>query len=91
MSTDSKNHLREYKEENNLKFPQISDRGAKIARKYNVNVFDKGAGKKIKFKQAMPSKYLINKAGQIVWTYIPKTKTERPDVQKILDVIKEKC
>lgn len=91
ISSDSINHLKQYQQENELKFPQISDRGAKIARKYDVDIFDKGAGKDIKFKQAIPSKFLINKSRKIVWTYIPESKTERPKIKTILNAIQEKC
>ncbi len=90
MSTDSKNHLKQYQEDNNLQFPQISDRGARIARKFDVDVFDKGAGKEIKFKQAIPSKFLINKSRIIVWNYIAKTKTERPDIKIIINELEKK-
>ncbi|MBD3215552.1 MAG: redoxin domain-containing protein [Candidatus Lokiarchaeota archaeon] len=89
MSTDSNHHLEEYRDENNLKFNQVSDRGAKIAKKYNISVYDKGAGKDIKFKQAMPTKFLIDKSGKIVWRFIPKEKTERPPIDLIINAIDE--
>jgi len=90
MSTDSKNHLQQYQEDNNLRFPQISDRGARVAREFDVDVFDKGAGKEIKFKQAIPSKFLIDKSSIIIWNYIAKTKTERPDIKIIIKEIEKR-
>jgi peroxiredoxin len=91
ISCDSVNHLKEYEDKYNLKFPQISDKGAIIAKKFDVNIFDHIPGKKMKFKQAIPCKFLINKTGEIVWTYFPKTKTDRPEIDTILKAIEDKC
>jgi peroxiredoxin len=88
ISTDSKNHLKEFQEANNIKYILISDRGAKLANKFNVDIFAKGAGKKIKFKQAIPSIYLINKNQEIVWSFIAKDKKDRPKIKEILSAIK---
>ena len=87
ISTDSVNHSKEFKEENNLQMSIVSDRGAKIGKRYDVNIFDTGAGKDIKFKQEIPSKYLIDKSGNIVWKYIGKDKYDRPSIEKILSAI----
>ncbi len=72
--------LRIFKEENNFSVDLISDRGAKIAKDYDVNWFTEGLGN-IKIKQAVPSKFLINKEGVIVWKYVGKDKTDRPSIQ----------
>ena len=64
----------------------ISDRGAKIAKDYNVYWFAEGWGK-LKVKQAMPSKFLINKDGKIVWKYVGIDKTDRPSVGAIILLI----
>ncbi|TXT59871.1 MAG: Thioredoxin-dependent thiol peroxidase [Promethearchaeota archaeon] len=90
ISTDSVNHLKDFKEENNLKMSLVSDRGAKIGKRYDVDIFDTGAGKDIKFKQEIPSKYLINSSGIIVWKYIGKDKTDRPSMKQILGALDEK-
>lgn len=58
----------------------ISDRGAKIAKDYDVYWYAPGAGK-LKIKQAAPSKFLIDKNGEIVWKYVGKDKTDRPSIQ----------
>lgn len=65
----------------------ISDRGAKIAREYDVYWFAPGGGKKYKIKQAVPSKFLINKQGHIIWKYIGKDKTERPSIEMMTSII----
>ena len=90
IASDSKGLLRKFKEENKFKVDIVSDRGAKIAKEYDVYWFAPGAGKKINVKQAVPSKFLINKAGIIVWKYIGKDKTDRPSIQMLIDVIEKK-
>ena len=72
--------MRNFKEANNFAVDMISDRGAKIAKEYDVYWFAEGASD-IKVKQAVPSKFLINKNGNIVWKYVGKDKTDRPSVQ----------
>ena len=64
----------------------ISDRGAKLAQEYNVYWFAKGIGD-VKMKQAVPSTFLINKAGEIVWKYVGKDKTDRPAIPMMLLLI----
>ena len=68
----------------------ISDRGAKIAKDYNVYLFASGGGHIMNIKQAVPSKFLINKDGKIIWTYIGKDKTDRPSIKMMTDIIDEK-
>jgi len=80
IASDSVRLLRRFKEENNFEVDIISDRGAKIAQDYDVYWFVKGLGN-IKTKQAVPSKFLINKSGEIVWKYVGKDKTDRPSTQ----------
>jgi peroxiredoxin len=85
------NHLKEYQDKYDLKFPQISDKGAKIAKKFDVEIFDHIPGKTMKSKQSIPCKFLIDKAGKIVWTYFPESKIDRPDMDTILTAIEENC
>jgi len=51
--------------------------------------FAPGAGKKYKIKQAVPSKFLIDKNGKIVWKYIGKDKTDRPTVNMMMVLIEK--
>ena len=81
IASDSVRLLQKFKEENNFIVDIISDRGAKIAKEYDVYWFAKGGGKNMKVKQAVPSKFLVNKNGEIVWTYIGKDKTDRPSIE----------
>ena len=87
IASDSVRLLRKFKEENNFNIDMISDRGAKIAEQYKVKWFAPGAGKKINIKQAVPSKFLINKKGIIVWKYIGKDKTDRPSIEMMTSII----
>jgi hypothetical protein len=41
-------------------------------------------------KQAVPSKFLINKNREIMWTYIGRDKTDRPSIKMMTDIIDEK-
>ena len=87
IASDSIGLLRKFKEENNFSVDMISDRGAKIAKEYDVYWFAPGAGKKINIKQAVPSKFLINKEGIIVWKYRGKDKTDRPSIEMMTSII----
>jgi peroxiredoxin len=90
IASDSVRLLKKFKEENNYGIDIISDRGAKIASQYDVYWFAPGGGGTIPIKQAVPSKFLINKARKIVWTYIGKDKTDRPSIKMMIDVIDKK-
>ena len=78
--------LRNFKEQNNFMIDMISDRGAKIAKEYDVYWYAK-AFSNIRIKQAVPSKFLIDKNGIIVWKYIGKDKTDRPSIKMMLILI----
>ena len=87
IASDSVRLLTKFIEENNFIVDMISDRGAKIAKLYDVYWFAPGGGKDYKIKQAVPSKFLINKDGNIVWKYIGKDKTDRPSIKIMTDII----
>jgi peroxiredoxin len=87
IASDSVRLLKLFKEENNFGIDIISDRGAKIAKDYGVYWFAPGAGQKINIKQAVPSKFLIDKKGKIVWKYIGKDKTDRPSIEMMTEII----
>ena len=90
IASDSVGLLKKFREENNFKVDIISDRGAKsVIKEYGVYWFAPGAGKKINIKQAVPSKFLINKKGIIVWKYIGKDKTDRPSIEMMMSIIDE--
>jgi peroxiredoxin len=87
IANDSPRLLTNFKEENNLKVDLIADRGAKIAKDYDVYWFGPGGTGIMKVKQAIPSKFLINSKGKIVWTYIGEDKTDRPSIEMMMDAI----
>ncbi|TXT63413.1 MAG: putative Thioredoxin-dependent thiol peroxidase [Promethearchaeota archaeon] len=90
ISTDSVKELKKFQEKNQLSFSLICDKGAKLAEKFDVDTYDTIGEKKIKAKQAIPSKFLIDSSGKVVWTYIPKSKPDRPDIETIKNAI-ETC
>lgn len=87
IASDSVRLLKKFKEENNFKVDIISDRGAKIAKLYDVYWFASGGGKDYKIKQAVPSKFLINKESIILWKYVGKDKTDRPTIDMMTKII----
>lgn len=90
IASDSERLLKKFKEENNFAVDMISDRGAKIAKDYDVYWFAPGGGGTLNIKQAVPSKFLITKDRKIVWSYIGKDKTDRPSIKMMTDIIEEK-
>lgn len=90
IASDSMRLLQKFREENNFNVEIISDRGAKLAKDYDVYWFAPGGGGKINVKQAVPSKFLINKNGIIIWKYIGKDKTDRPSIKLMTKIIDEK-
>ena len=79
--------MRELSEKNKFKFALIADKRTKIAKSYNVNTFGRlfHIGN-MKTKMAIPSDFLINKKGTIVWSII-STKTIRPSMDTLLEAI----
>ncbi|MHA1472190.1 MAG: peroxiredoxin family protein [Promethearchaeota archaeon] len=90
IASDSERLLRKFKEENNFAVDIISDRGAKIAKDYDVYWFAPGGGGTMNIKQAVPSKFLINKNREIIWTYVGRDKTDRPSIEMMTEIIDEK-
>ena len=83
------NHLRKLCEENGFVFTMLSDRGAKIAKAFNVYTF--GSMLDISFmktKMAVPSDFLINQNGIIIWRYIGARK-DRPSITTLIKAIDE--
>jgi len=85
IATDRARPLKRLADKENYKFSIIADEQAKISKEYNVY------GKPIdydtiKSELAIPSTYLIDRNGKIVWRYIG-TKTDRPKIQEILEAI----
>ena len=80
--------LKRLAEKENYKFTVIADPEAKISNAYKV--FGKPIDyEMIKNELAIPSTFLINPKGEIVWRYIG-TKTDRPKMETIIDAIEEK-
>ena len=65
----------------------ITDRAGRISKAYNVFLDRKSAGHdELQISHAIPSKFLINKGGHVVWQYIG-TKEDRPSIELIVEAI----
>lgn len=85
ISTDRIGSLKKLAEKEGYKFSVISDADAKISKAYNV--FGKPVDyDMIKFELAIPTSYLIDSNGKIVWRYVGN-KTDRPSIEAILEAI----
>jgi peroxiredoxin len=87
IANDSPRLLTKFRDEHNFKVNIIADRGANIAKDYDVYWFAPGGSGHMKVKQAIPSKFLINKQRIIVWRYIGKDKTDRPSIDMMINAI----
>ncbi len=88
IATDRAKPLKKLAEKENYKFTVIADPEAKISNAYKV--FGKPIDyEMIKIELAIPSTFLINPKGEIVWRYIG-TKTDRPKMETIIGAIEEK-
>jgi len=85
IGTDKARPIKKLADKEEYKFSIIADEQAKISKDYNV--FGKPIDfKMLKFELAIPSTYLIDPNGKIVWRYIG-TKTDRPKIEDILNAI----
>ena len=85
IGTDRARPIKKLADKEEYKFSIVADEQAKISKDYNV--FGKPIDyDTIKSELAIPSTYLIDRDGKIVWRYIG-TKTDRPKMQQILDAI----
>jgi peroxiredoxin len=88
IATDRERPLKKLAMNESYKFSVIADSDAKLSNEYNV------FGRPVDFEMignelAIPSTYLINPKGEIVWRYIG-TKTDRPTIDAIISAIEKK-
>jgi peroxiredoxin len=86
--TDRIMPIKRLAEQQNYDFTVIADEKAELAKQY------KAYGKPIDFELikidiAIPTTYLVNTKGKIVWRYLGN-KTERPSIEAILEAIDTK-
>jgi peroxiredoxin len=86
--TDRAMPIKKLAEKQNYDFTIISDEKAEIAKLY------KAFGKPIDFEMikieiAIPTTYLVDTKGKIVWRYLGN-KTDRPSIEAILEAIDTK-
>ena len=85
IATDRLRPLKRLADKEDYKFSIIADDQAEISKNYNVFGIPIDYDM-IKSELAIPSTYLIDRNGNIVWRYIG-TKTDRPEIQDILNAI----
>ena len=85
IATDKTRPLKRLADKENYNFSIIADEQAIISKDYKVFGIPIDY-EMIKSELAIPSTYLIDQNGSIVWRYIG-TKTDRPKIQEILDAI----
>ena len=89
IAIDLPEKLIKMKYKNNYKIQFITDRAGRISKSYNVFLDRKTAGHDgLQISHAIPSKFLINKEGNIVWQYIG-AKTDRPSIELIIEAIEK--
>lgn len=86
--TDRTLPIKKLAEKQNYDFTLIADERAEIAKQY------KAYGKPvdfdlIKIEIAIPTTYLVNTEGKIIWRYLGN-KTERPTIEELLGAIDSK-
>lgn len=90
IAVDSPRKLKILHERYEIPFQFIADRGAKITKSYNVYLTEKHPDHdRFQVNHAIPSKFLINKEGIVVWQYIG-TKEDRPPIESLIDAIEKK-
>lgn len=89
IARDTAKKLLVFKQKYNLLIPIYPDRKGTVVKNYNVFKFMKLTDSFYgKFRLAIPSTYLVNKNGKIVWTYIG-SRDDRPNSTLLLKVIQE--
>jgi len=87
IAIDLPDKLIKMKYKNDYKIQFITDRVGRISKVYNVFLDRKTAGHDgLQISHAIPSKFLINREGNIVWQYVG-TKTDRPSIEVIVEAI----
>ena len=87
IACDSPRGIQKLDEKNNYPWPFIGGRSCEIPKDYQVYSSEPLEGHdKLQVGNAIPSKFLIDKSGTIVWKYIG-SKTDRPSIKQITDAI----
>jgi peroxiredoxin len=89
IAIDSQRKLALLKERYHSPIQFIADRGAKITKSYNVYLEKEHPDHDhFQVNHAIPSKFLINNDGIIVWNYVGK-KEDRPSIEQIINAIEK--
>ena len=89
IAIDLPDKLIKMKYKNNFKIQFVTDRAGRLSKAYNVFLDRKSANHDgLQISHAIPSKFLINREGNIVWQYIG-SKTDRPSIELIEEAIEK--
>lgn len=93
IAVDTPRNLKKLKERYESPYQWIADRKAEIAKSYKVYFIEgdpnpENHHDEFQPNHAIPSKFLINKEGVIVWRYIG-TKTDRPPIEDMMEAIEK--
>jgi len=89
IAIDLPDKLIKMKYKNDFKIQFVTDRAGRLSKAYNVFLDSKNTKHdKLQVSHAIPSKFLINKDGKIVWQYIG-SKTDRPSIELIVEAIEK--
>jgi peroxiredoxin len=89
ISNDSTRKVKKMIEKNEFNITFLVDRGARIAKSYNVLLTKEDPQyEKSQVDHAIPSKFLINSEGILVWQYIG-AKTDRPSIEMLINGIEQ--
>jgi peroxiredoxin len=87
IAIDLPDKLIKMKYKNNFEIQIISDRAGRLSKAYNVFLDRKSINHDdLQISHAIPSKFLIDKQGKVVWQYIG-AKEDRPTIALLIKVI----
>jgi peroxiredoxin len=89
IAIDLPDKLVKMKYKNNFKIQFITDRAGRLSKAYNVFLDRKSAQHDgLQISHAIPSKFLINAEGNIVWQYVGGKK-DRPSLELLTEAFKK--
>ncbi len=87
IAVDNPRKMKQLHEKYEIPFTFVADRRAELTNLYNVYLTEeRPEHDEFQPKHAIPSKFLINKDGIIVWQYIG-TKTDRPNIELMIEAM----
>lgn len=87
IAVDNARKMKQLHDKYEIPFTFVADRRGEITNIFNVYLTEeRPEHDEFQTKHAIPSKFLINKEGIIVWQYIG-TKTDRPTIEMMIEAM----